>query len=86
MNKKQKYFDELIEELLKIKDEKSLEEFLNGLLTQSELVEIPMRIQIIKMLKQGIPQHQIAEKLGVGIATVTRGSSELKKGKFKNIK
>jgi Trp operon repressor len=35
------------------------------------------------MLKSGIPQHEIAEKLGVGVATVTRGSKEIQKGNFK---
>ena len=86
MDKQKQYFNELIEELLKIKDKAVMEDFLSGLLTQSELIEIPQRIQIVKMLKQGIPHHQIAERLGVGVATVTRGSSEIKKGRFKNIK
>jgi TrpR family trp operon transcriptional repressor len=37
------------------------------------------RLQIIEMLQQGIPQRQIADTLGVGIATVTRGSHHLKR-------
>lgn len=59
-------------------------DFLNGIFTPQELIEIPTRLEIVKMLKEGIPQHKIAEELGVGIATVTRGSKELKKGRFKN--
>jgi len=62
-----------------------MENFLLGLFTPQELKEIPTRIQIIKMLKKGIAQKEISEKLGVGIATVTRGSIELKKGRFINI-
>jgi len=84
MNKK--YLDELIEELMKIKDKKVMENFLFGLLTPQELEEIPTRVQIIKMLKKGIPQAKIAEKLAIGIATVTRGSNEIKKRRFINIK
>jgi TrpR family trp operon transcriptional repressor len=84
MNKK--YLDELIEELLKIKNKSVMENFLYGLLTPQELEEIPTRVQIVKMLKKGIPQAKIAEKLGIGIATVTRGSNEIKKGRFINIK
>ncbi len=77
--------NELIKELLKIKSKKIMENFLLGLFTPQELKEIPTRIQIIKMLKKGIAQKEISEKLGVGIATVTRGSIELKKGRFINI-
>ncbi len=81
-----KYLKELIEEFLKIKDKKIMENFLFGLFTPKELEEIPTRVQIVKMLKKGTPQQKIAEKLGVGIATVTRGSNEIKKGHFINIK
>ncbi len=62
-----------------------MQDFLLGILTPKELEEIPTRLQIVKMLKAGIAQHTIAEKLNVGIATVTRGSKELQKGRFKDI-
>lgn len=81
-----KYFEELISEFLKIKDKKVMKNFLLGLLTQQELEEIPTRVQIVKMLKKSIPQHEIAKKLGIGVATVTRGSNEIKRGRFINIK
>ncbi len=81
-----KYFEKLIEELLKIKNKTIMKNFLLGLLTPQELEEIPTRVQIVKMLKKEIPQHEIAEKLKIGVATVTRGSSEIKKGRFINIK
>ncbi len=76
---------ELLKTLFSIKSEKELENFLEGILTPKELEEIPMRLQIVKMLKKGIPQHAIAEKLGIGIATVTRGSKEIQKGRFKYV-
>lgn len=59
--------------------------FLEGILTNGELIDIGQRLQIVKKLKQGIPQRAIAEDLGVGIATVTRGSKEIQKGRFKNV-
>lgn len=59
-----------------------MENFLLGLFTQKELNELYMRIKIIKMLKKGIPQRTISEKLGVGVGTVTRGSNEIKRGRF----
>lgn len=82
----EKYLDELIAEFLKIKDKKIMKNFLMGLFTEQELEEIPTRVQIVKMLKKGIPQQAIAEKLGIGVATVTRGSKEIQKGRFINIK
>lgn len=63
-----------------------MENFLLGLLTPQEIMELPTRIEIVKLLKKGIPQVQIAKKLGIGVATVTRGSTEIKKGRFINIK
>jgi TrpR family trp operon transcriptional repressor len=37
------------------------------------------------MLKKGVPQRNIAQQLGVGIATVTRGAREIKMGRFKDV-
>lgn len=62
-----------------------MQEFLHGLFTPQEIESIPRRLEIIKLLKKGVPQHEIAQKLGVGVATVTRGSKELKMNKFKNV-
>ncbi len=78
MNTDNPYLDELLEHLLAVEGKAGMEEALQGLLTPSELVEISKRLQIFKRLKAGVPQRQIAEQLGVGIATVTRGSRALK--------
>ena len=68
----------LIEHLLTAEDSSSMEKILHSLLTPSELSEISKRLQIFRLLESGMPQRQIAETLGVGIATVTRGSRALK--------
>ena len=78
-----KQLRELIKLLLNIKTKEEMEDFLLGILTPKELEEIPTRLQIVKMLKNGVRQHEIAERLGIGVATVTRGSRELQKGRFK---
>lgn len=78
-------FDNLINKFLEIDSKKEMEDFLRGILTDKELREIPNRLEIIKLLKKEISQHEIASRLGVGIATVTRGSKELKKGRFKYV-
>lgn len=81
----QKYLSELIEVLLNTKSKEEMEDFLWGILTPKEIEEIPLRLQIVKMLKAGTPQHRIASELGIGVATVTRGSKEIQKGRFKKI-
>jgi TrpR family transcriptional regulator, trp operon repressor len=78
-------FDDLTETILKIKTKEVLKNFLIGILTPKELLELPNRLRIVKMLKKGVSQHEIAKELQVGVATVTRGSKELKKGNFKNV-
>lgn len=80
-----KHFKDLVETLSDLKDEKQMRAFLQGILTPQELIEITQRLAIVKMLKAGISQHKIAKKLGVGVATVTRGSKELQKGSFQTI-
>jgi TrpR family trp operon transcriptional repressor len=80
-----KFTNELFRILAGLDTLEKVSDFLEGLLTPKELLEIPMRLQIVKMLKSGMSQREIADKLGVGIATVSRGSAELRKGSFKNI-
>ena len=73
-----KYIAHLVNHLLAQDTVEQMEEALQGLLTSSELLDVANRLQIFEMLEQGVPQRQIAEKLGVGIATVTRGSNAMK--------
>lgn len=80
-----KNLEELIKVLLGIQTKEKMCDFLQGILTPKELLEIPNRLQIVKMLKKGISQHDIAGKLHVGVATVTRGSREIQKGRFQNV-
>lgn len=83
MSPEAKNISSLVSFLLTQQTPEQMEAALNELLTASELDEISNRIQIIEMLEQGIPQRKIAEELGVGIATVTRGSNALKKRREK---
>lgn len=83
---KDNQFRNLIEVLLNIEDKKLMEDFLLGILTPKELEEIPTRLQIVRLLKAGMSQHQIAKELEIGVATVTRGSKEIQKGRFKVVK
>lgn len=68
----------LIEFLSEVDDVAELEKRLTVLLTPNEISEMVRRLNIIELLDQGVPQRDIAKQLGVGIATVTRGSRALK--------
>lgn len=65
-----------------LRSSQKLSDFFVGILTPQEIEIIATRIEIVRMLKKNVPQKDIADKLGVGIATVTRGSRELKRGRF----
>lgn len=75
----------IVETIQASKNTEELENFLIGIFTPVEIEQLAIRYKIIQMLKEGIPQHKIAQQLGVGVATVTRGSKMLKKGMFKNV-
>jgi TrpR family transcriptional regulator, trp operon repressor len=81
---KKEYLDNLTQ-YLSDKKPYEIKAFLEAILTPQELESIPMRLEIIHQLKKGISQREITKNLEVGIATVTRGSHELKKGNFSDI-
>lgn len=76
---------ELTKAFMSQKTSRDMLEFLKGILTPKELEEMSTRLQIVKLIKKGHPHQEIARRLEVGVATVTRGSRELRKGRFKNI-
>lgn len=76
---------ELVEAFLKNKTNSEMLDFLKGILTPGELRELTTRLQIVRLIKKGLPHQEIARRLKVGVATVTRGSRELRLGRFKKI-
>lgn len=71
------YFNDLLDHLHGLHSRDEFAKALRGLLTPTELAEVCKRLQILRMLEAGVPQREIAKQLGVGIATVTRGSRAL---------
>lgn len=71
------YRAQLIDYLLTMHSPAAMDEALNRLLTPAEYQEISKRLQIFNLLRDGVPHRKIAETLGVGIATVSRGSRAL---------
>lgn len=80
-----KELNELVEVFMKMNTKQKMENLLEGILTPKELVEFYNRLEIVRMLKRGVTQHDIAGKLRVGVATVGRGSREIQRGRFENI-
>jgi TrpR family trp operon transcriptional repressor len=76
-------FNDFIDLAYSIRDKEVLKDFLFGVTTDKERTELVQRVEIVKLLVAGEPQQKIASDLGVGIATVTRGSKELSQGRFK---
>ncbi len=80
-----KNLEELMRAFLDVQTKEKMYDFLQGILTPKEILELSNRLQIVKMLKRGISHHDIAGKLHVGVATVARGSRELQEGRFQNV-
>ena len=77
--------EELIRKVGKDRNKVFMREFLFDLLSPAEYRELSVRWQIMKMLAKQTPHRDIAKKLRVSVATVSRGVKELadKKGGFK---
>ena len=75
----QEQISELCRMLAVTKDRELLESFFSCLLTPAETADIASRWALVKNLREGIPQREIAKNLGVSLCKITRGSRELKK-------
>lgn len=82
MNTRKHPYRELIDLLCHITDPREMEAALEAILTRKEAEELENRLQIFRMLLQDIPQREIATRLNVGIATVTRGAAALRNSRF----
>ena len=71
------YQTELVRHLVAIETPEAMDAALASLLTPAEYQEISKRLQIFKLLNEGMPHRKIADTLGVGIAAVSRGSRAL---------
>lgn len=79
-------FDDFIDLAYSIQDKELFADFMTGVTTPAERAELVRRVKITEQLLDGVPQQKIARDLGVGVATVTRGSKELAQGRFKVLK
>lgn len=73
----------LLKLIQNIKSKQEAREFLDSMFSAEEIETFEKRVKIVKMLLKHKSHREISTKLNVGIATVTRGSKELKLGHFK---
>lgn len=76
-NEKEKF---LTKAFLKLKTEQEAANFLRDLLTIKEMEEFANRLEMARLLKQGMSYKAIAKKLKVSTTTVTRVAHWLFRG------
>ena len=76
----------LLKLLTETNDANKMSLLLKALFTSKELKEFDNRLKIFQMLLKGKRQREISESLGVGIATVTRGSQVFENEKLFKVK
>ncbi|WP_296405794.1 Trp family transcriptional regulator [Psychrobacter sp.] len=79
-------YHSLLQHLAELSDRQEIQSLLAALLTDKELQDIANRVRIFDLLEQGVTQRVIAQQLGVGIATVSRGAIALKRYEQEAIK
>ena len=73
-------WEKLLTLCLKLDKKQELNELFQAMLTPDEYENIGKRILIMEeLIKKESSQRQIADKLNVSIAKITRGSNELKR-------
>ena len=70
---------QLLDVVLAMKDKDDLEQFFEEILTPAELADLSLRWKLLKELHGGMTQRKIAEKHGISLCKITRGSKILKK-------
>lgn len=69
---------DLLEVILSISKVEELDAFFEDIFTPAELADISLRWKLLKDLHGGLPQRKIAEKYGISLCKITRGSKVLK--------
>jgi TrpR-related protein YerC/YecD len=71
---------ELFDAMRRLKSRQELEIFMRDLCTLGELEAMAHRWQVARLVNQGLPYTEIAEKTGASTATVTRVAHWLNHG------
>lgn len=69
---------DLLHILASVEDAEEMEALFTELFTASELADLSLRWKLLKDLYSGMTQRKIAEKYGISLCKITRGSKILK--------
>ena len=72
---------ELLSAILSIHHLDDLDSLFQDLFTPGELADLSLRWKLLKDLNHGVTQRKIAEKYGISLCKITRGSKILKNKK-----
>jgi TrpR family trp operon transcriptional repressor len=75
---KPSYIEDICSVLCNMNDADRMRRFLEEIMTPAERKDLALRWELMRMLMDGVPQRQIAEKLGVSLCKITRGAKILK--------
>lgn len=76
---KRQAYQELATALSLAEDPVLIADFLECLLTPTELQDVTTRWALVREIDDGITQREISKNLGLSLCKITRGSRELKK-------
>jgi len=70
--------DEIAKVFCEIDDVEVMKDFFDEIFTPAERRDFALRWELMKLLRKGIPQRQIASKLGISLCKITRGAKIVK--------
>lgn len=73
-------FDELVRAFARLRDERLVAAFLKDLCTAAELDALGQRLQVARLLDEGLAYQEISRRTGASTATVTRVAQWLRRG------
>jgi TrpR-related protein YerC/YecD len=73
-------FDDLVEAFTRLRDPSTVAAFLHDLCTSTELDAMGQRLQVARMVDEGVAYQEISRRTGASTATVTRVAQWLHHG------
>ncbi len=71
--------DRLAEAFCAVEDTAMMKKFFREIFSPAEMNDLALRWRVMEMLEEGVTQRRIADRLGVSLCKITRGSKVLKK-------